>query len=389
MLAGWCVCVFTALVHARWAEPRELNTLVVDLDLPPAQRWTEPRQLNTLVVDLDLPPAQRWTKQLKQNIQTHTWEYSFQPLASYWDSLPAYMQQFMAKAALDLEQYFPGEYAVELMGMAAALQDMGYGDELPLQEILALNLIYEWTSLCTSIVSVDEQGNMLHARNMDWSFANNSFYNISALVHFQSRGKTVYMGVQWLLYVGVLSGASKHFSLTIDQRTRHEAEGLRGNIRAMTQGAWSVAQLGRTALSKCTDWTCALSLLSDTYVAAPVYYILSGTNTGQGAVLTRDREGATTDVWKLGAGPQRCCPDVQDWYLLQTNFDHWRFFDGVRDDRQRAGIANMNSLGQAAVSCSSLLQSVLYQPPTLQDSTQYSMVLQTGELSSFQAWGWQ
>jgi hypothetical protein len=348
--------------------------------------WDEPKPVGRLTVNLDLPPEDRYTELITNILDTHGWEYSYQSVSNYWDTLPSDVQDFMMEVSGNLENYFPSEYARELDGIAITVANLGYGDVFPLNEIVALNLLYEWEAVCTSIVAEDGEGNMWHARNMDWNFDDNSLYNISGLVEYQKGGVTVYQGVQWIAYVGVLSGSNEQFTFTVDQRFEYEEDVIRGNMKAIADGAWPVTQIARQALETCTSWDCATNTLATSYIAAPVYYIMGGAETGQGVVLTRDRHGNTTDWWKFGSGPQVCCPDIQDWYLLETNWDHWQLRG---DGRQHAGITNMNNLGQKNVNADNLLNDVLYIPPTLAATTQYSMVTKNGDFSSFQVWGWQ
>ncbi len=93
----------------------------------------------------------------------------------------------------------------------------------------------------------------------------------------------------------------------------------------------------------------AVSALSNTPLAAPAYIIVGGTQSGEGAVITRDRYSTASrcvrpisthrvpptrnreyarDVWYI---------DVNDgrWFEVETNDDHWRAPD---DDRR--GVAN-------------------------------------------------
>ena len=70
-------------------------------------------------------------------------------------------------------------------------------------------------------------------------------------------------------------------------------------------------------------------------LAAPVYFILSGTKPGEGALFSRDRE----------ENPQPLALD-NTWYLLETNYDHW-IEPPVYDDRRAWGLYYMNEVKQS------------------------------------------
>ena len=63
---------------------------------------------------------------------------------------------------------------------------------------------------------------------------------------------------------------------------------------------------------------------------APVYLTMAGANPGEGAVVTRDRDGPA-DVWFL-------LPPSQ-FYLIETNDDHWL---PPTDDRRAAAYQSMH-----------------------------------------------
>jgi len=80
------------------------------------------------------------------------------------------------------------------------------------------------------------------------------------------------------------------------------------------KNATMVSFLTRDVLTLRNDYNAALNDLSNGVLIADVYYILAGTRPGQGAVITRNRQNAT-DVWQLNSPSQ--------WYVLETNYDHW------------------------------------------------------------------
>jgi len=354
--------------------------LVICLSAP----WPTSKDIPRVVVNLDAEPENRYTDLIMNIIDQYGWEGSYQHVENYWDTLPGAVQDFMDTVSMDMISYMPEEFARELMGIEQVVQNLGKGKELPLKEIIALNFLYEWTTACTSIIAQDANGTMWHARNLDWNFGGNSLYNMSAVVDYQTNGKTVYTTVTWIAYIGSLSGSNPGFTVTIDQRDHYEEAIVFGNMDAMTDGASSVAFYLRQVLNTTATFSDAVSQLANAYIAAPVYYNIGGKNAGEGAIISRDRFGNTTDIWKWGSGPQPCCPDIQDWYLVETNYDHWTT---KGDTRQEDAIHALNSIGQANINATTLWQ-VLNTPDVFNNKTQYSMVVQNGG-TYFKAIGWQ
>jgi acid ceramidase len=106
---------------------------------------------------------------------------------------------------------FPGPYGDEMKGIANATNT-------PLGEIVLYNIFYEIFTVCTSIVSQDPQGNIVHARNLDfglflgWDIANNTWIISEMLrpliinVNFTRNGDLVYRSVSFAGFIGVFTG---------------------------------------------------------------------------------------------------------------------------------------------------------------------------------------
>ena len=59
----------------------------------------------------------------------------------------------------------------------------------------------------------------------------------------------------------------------------------------------------------------AVEMFSKQYIAAPIYYILAGSQPNQGAVITRDRN-ILSNFWQLNVSSS----DPNSWYLMETNY---------------------------------------------------------------------
>jgi len=107
----------------------------------------------------------------------------------------------------------------------------------------------------------------------------------------------------------------------------------------------------------------AVQLASTQRLIAPVYFILSGVNPGEGAVVTRNRTVAD-DVWRLDA-------DAGRWFLVETNDDHWK---PPQDARRDTANKAMNAIGQANIDITSIF-GVISTQPVFNAETKYTILV--------------
>lgn len=135
--------------------------------------------------------------------------------------------------------------------------------------------------------------------------------------------------------------------------------------------------------------TAAHKLKSVPMIAA-CYLTIGGINRGEGVVITRDRNGTvlplSNGLWKLDANSGQ-------WYLLETNNDHWTQHPNVQPPhsdkdsyaRRNMGDKVMNDIGPEKIDPANLLK-VLSTPPVLNEHTIYTSVMSAGQLSLFSTW---
>lgn len=234
-----------------------------------------------------------------------------------------------------------------------------------------MNIGYEVSDACTSILAQTPDGKILHARNMDfwagYGFTN-TLKNMTYIADFQKGGKTSYSSVQFAGYVGILSGfKNRAFSVTINTRFYPGGIGeLFYEIIAAIEekNASLVSFLVREVMETKSDWSSAVKTLSDRELIADVYYTVAGVSSGQGAVISRNRMNAS-DVWKIDVKKGR-------WFEVQTNYDHWNpppWFD----DRIDPGNKGMSVMGYKNASLDGMFK-VLSIKPVLNIQTTYSML---------------
>jgi len=335
--------------------------------------YPDPTRIQNYTVNLDLPPRQRWQ---------HIWGIPYYK-AQIHEILNAVLPIFpdrlhnveiIGELLLDT---FTWEYAEEIRGGAVAL-NISAG-------LLALaNLGYEIQDYCTSIVAQAPNGQMLHARNMDFGVGlgfTEILRNITIQVDFQSKGKTVYRGTTFVSFIGFLSAMRPGgFSITVD--TRFLTGGLmpiwQEIINSILNGkpASLVSFLVRDAVANYTSFTNAFDALAYTPLFVDVYYIMAGVKPGEGVVITRNQTGPR-DLWWVN-------PKVNNtWFVAETNYDHWKPAPWY-DDRIYYANKGMNEIGPAAVTLEKMF-GVLSTKPVLNQMTVYS-ILMNPSIDEYSSW---
>ncbi|CAH1277543.1 ASAH1 [Branchiostoma lanceolatum] len=130
-----------------------------------------------------------------------------------------------------------------------------------------------------------------------------------------------------------------------------------------------MAFLTRETLEHATSFEEAETMLTNKPLVAPAYFILGGTKSGEGAIITRSREKAV-DIKRLD-------PANGKWFLLQTNYDNWKkppFFD----DRRTPGDKCMAKMSRSNTSLPHIFD-VLSSKPVLNMLTTYTALMQVDE----------
>jgi len=339
----------------------------------PFTQLPDPQPVPTYVIDLDLPPIARWSK-ICSNPEYKT----------IMGGLITALGDLFHNSSLVVDlgrliniEYFPHEYAQEIQGCALAMGvEFGW--------LTWVNLGYEVTEACTSIVAQTEEGKIFHARNMDfWDgiWLTDHLKNLTMTIEYQKKGKTLFYATSFAGYVGVLSGMKPNaFSISLNTRY-YPKNGLENFlyeiVAAITEkNSTLVSFLTREVMTQENDWTAAIDNLSKGTLIADVYYIVGGVSANEGAVISRNRFNAS-DVWVLNS---------TKWFEVQTNYDHWKqppWFD----DRVVPANTAMNALGQDALNLDGLF-GVLSVKPVLNLQSTFTMLTSagTGNYTSFTRW---
>uniref|UniRef100_A0A0N5AF45 CBAH domain-containing protein n=1 Tax=Syphacia muris TaxID=451379 RepID=A0A0N5AF45_9BILA len=167
---------------------------------------------------------------------------------------------------------------------------------------------------CTSIVAEDESGRILHGRNLDYPMTE-LLKNLSVIVEFTRNNEIQYTGLTFAYYSGLMTG-QKPFAYTFSSNARRTGWYIYTLLMEMYTGFRMPIGLGiRQMFEVAKTYNEALEYLKHIEMITPCYFVLGGTKSGEGVLLTRDRMN-TVDVKQLNVKKNQ-------WFIVQTNFDHW------------------------------------------------------------------
>ncbi|XP_066488279.1 N-acylethanolamine-hydrolyzing acid amidase [Tiliqua scincoides] len=304
-------------------------------------------------VSLDSPPEHRWEPVLR------FFDPGFLRTAArriIEESVPEWVRPVLEPLVEKLDYFVPQPFAGEIRGICKSV-GMNVGD------LILLNLAYESTAFCTSIIAQDKNGNVYHGRNLDYAFQD-ILGKLTLDVDFLRNDKVVFRGTTFLGYVGLWTG-QRPYKFTVSGDERAAGAWWENAVAAFLNLNTPVSWLIRTTLSEAEDFESAAQMLANTPIIASVYYIIGGTSPREGAVITRKRRGPV-DIWPLD-------PLSGEWYRVETNYDHWKA-PPPRDDRRTPAIKALNATGQQNINLESLYQ-VLSVNPVLNNFTIYTTVM--------------
>lgn len=351
------------------------------------------RSVPTHEINLDLPPNKRWAEVSK--LKSKEMEDLFVAIQNL--TTPFFHGKFIQAVDLLLPlmvDTLPYPFDEELRGMAEA-------SGLEQGKIALLNVFYEIFTVCTSIVAQDKSGKLFHGRNLDfglflgWDVKTHN-WKIPELLRplvanlvFKRSGKVVFKGVNFIGYVGILTAIKPQtFTMTMNERFQLDGGfvGIAEWLMGRRKGQW-MGFLTRSVMENATSFAEAKKMLTDTEMLAPAYFILGGNSSGEAVIITRGRTDANT--LKFGNW-------TRDWYLLQTNYDHWQKPMFI-DDRRTPGMACMDKKGQNASASIHGLFNVLSSQPMLNKLTTYVALMQVNDgtlhtylqnCTQITCWGW-
>jgi hypothetical protein len=353
----------TPLLIKTIANKTTASIVCVDLQLcsKPFPHHNTTGPMPSYTINLDLPADQRWNQVCGMPEYAKGWQKVIQILTS---GLPD-KGKGLADVGREINNFLTLEYGLEIIGCAKALGvDYGF--------VTLMQLGYEISDACTSIVAQDPMGNILHSRNIDfWDgiTLTEQLKDIAGIFNMEKGGKTLFKYSTFVGYFGALSGQKPGgFSVTID--TRFYPNGLWEMFDEIVfalenSKASLVAFLTRTALENLNTFDQAVKFLGNTEIVADVYYTIAGVNPGEGIVLARNRTD-TANFTKIDV------PGTGQWFVLITNYDWWKpqpWFD----DRYGPAKIYLNEMGYKDCSLDGLFK-VMSTKPVLNLQTVYTFL---------------
>ncbi|XP_078400235.1 N-acylethanolamine-hydrolyzing acid amidase-like isoform X2 [Cetorhinus maximus] len=304
-------------------------------------------------VSLEMPPDQRWEPVLRHYDAAQLRRIVHQVIGSV---APKWVISIVEQLATQLGHILPQPYEAEIQGISKALG-------LSLGDGLLINLVYEISGFCTSIVAQDSRGNIYHGRNLDFEFSN-TLRSLTVDLQFVKNGQIIYKGTTFIGFVGLWTGQSPN-KFTISGNARARGEWWKIIIAALLKRSLPPSWLIRDTLVEAVDFQAALMKLANSPITANVYYILGGVKPTEGVIITRNLNGPV-DIWPL-------MPKKGQWYRVETNYDHWKA-PPSSDDRRTPANHALNATGQNDINLRALFK-VLSIKPVLNDLTIYTTIM--------------
>lgn len=174
---------------------------------------------------------------------------------------------------------------------------------------------------CTSFVVQDPDNKIWAGRNLDWNFPD-VLKEFIINVDFHKGGKSLYKATTAVGFVGILHAVKPgKFAWSMDARRKGGNIALNLLEMALGAGVRTPEQHARYVFETEDSYSTAKDALANTEIVNPVYYILSGVEKNEGAVLARDRKGVVhtylmeEEIASPGGNVQK------DFWVGITNYD--------------------------------------------------------------------
>ncbi|CAJ0557889.1 unnamed protein product, partial [Mesorhabditis spiculigera] len=182
------------------------------IDEPDLFKEADPSQVPWFTIDLDAPAKTRYAQiaRVYKDQIPPVLDVLRQMVAMIVGDLPLFevLESFF-RDAFEGGRY-PQPYRDEIQGIADA-------SGVPVEQIAMMNVFYELSRYCTSIVAEDATGGMWHGRNLDfgqlfiWDVKDQSWGLTEALkkvtinLNFIKNGKLMYKGTTFAGHTGIIT----------------------------------------------------------------------------------------------------------------------------------------------------------------------------------------
>ena len=136
-------------------------------------------------------------------------------------------------------------------------------------------------------------GTIIHNRNLDFNFANETT-RATYIAKFMKGDQYLFDATMFAGYTGILSGMRKDgFSLTINTRkpsmTTDFTNMLANVFLFFGNDNHQPPKIARDVFLSCETYECAVKMLKEAKLTAPVFFTIAGVGPNEGAIISRDR----------------------------------------------------------------------------------------------------
>jgi len=199
--------------------------------------------------------------------------------------------EFEARRLFGDEQYREGKGVAKAMGvdfadvaLVGAFYDLFADGGSPLFQNKA----------CTGVVAQSSTGEIFHGRNLDYPFKG-ALSKIVLAVDFQRNGTTLFSAVTFGPNP-TFNTAVKYGVISVTHNERDTSNILENMWDVLIRGRLATFAAIRQSMETIDSFVDAVEFFSTVKLPAASYFILGGTKAGEGAVITRGRDGLAKSV---------------------------------------------------------------------------------------------
>eukprot|EP01060_Flectonema_neradi_P008662 TRINITY_DN16187_c0_g1_i1.p1 TRINITY_DN16187_c0_g1~~TRINITY_DN16187_c0_g1_i1.p1 ORF type:complete len:359 (+),score=84.42 TRINITY_DN16187_c0_g1_i1:42-1118(+) len=324
-------------------------------------------------IDLATAPENRWDEicpPYKETLLKLTAEvYALLPA-----TLPLQDVELILKEMDDVENWLPEPFNGEIKSIMKCTG-------LTFAEVATVNFFYDFAAhgqdniACTGIITNTPGSGVYHGRNLDFGggvVLTKLLRNCTVTVNFEDNGKHVMTYTGFVGLVGMWTG-QKPGMFTVEGNERDTSD-IKQNLQHIAMHRLPPSMFLRQAIFSANSYTEVVEQLTASNISAPVYYIVGGTKVNEGVVLTKNFTGVQVDTWTI--------PQSYQWFIVQTNYDHWTQ-PPANDDRRKTAVDGMHNITSASKVTTQNLYQVMSTPRVLNKGTIFTCIMSAAEPSRY------
>ena len=324
-------------------------------------------------IDLATPPVNRWDvicPEYKEEILKLTAEvYALLPA-----SLPLKDVEQILKEMDKVESWLPEPFNGEMKSIQKC-------SGLTFAEVATVNFFYDFAAhaqdniACTGIITNTQGSGVFHGRNLDFGggvVLTKLLRNSTVTIDFKQNGSHIMTYTGFVGLVGMWTG-QKPGMFTVEGNERDTSD-INDNLKQISMHKLPPSMALRQAIFSANSYTEVVQQLTNVNISAPVYYIVGGTKVNEGVVITRNFTTALTDVWTI--------PQSYQWFIVQTNYDHWTQ-PPANDDRRKTAVDGMHNITSASKVTTENLYNVMSTPRVLNKGTVFTCLMSAAQPSIY------